>query len=164
MVPIYLLSIVLANLGVARFGPSAAIVVAFMLIGLDLTARDALHHQWSGRHLWRNMAILILSGSALSYIVNRESGSIALASALAFMSAAVVDTLIYSLLQTRPVIWRINISNIFSAAVDSLIFPLVAFGGIMPAIIFGQFIAKTCGGFIWGVALAPLNIWRNPNR
>ena len=53
MIILYLVAIILANLSVAHFGPSVAVVNAFLFIGLDLTARDALHERWHGRHLAR---------------------------------------------------------------------------------------------------------------
>ena len=86
----YLAAIVAANLTVAYFGPAISILNAFLFIGLDLTARDALHEQWNGRHLVRNMALLIASGSLLSWFLNHDAGQIALASFLAFVAAASV--------------------------------------------------------------------------
>ena len=49
---------------------------------------------------------------------------------------------------------KVNGSNIFSAAADSLIFPTIAFGGFMPLIVLGQFAAKVCGGFLWTWAIS----------
>jgi len=147
----YLAAIVLANLTVARFGPSSAVVVAFLFIGLDLTARDRLHDAWRGNRLFTKMAILIATGSILSYSLNRDAGQIALASFMAFAAAAIVDTIVYQLLGGYPRWLRINGSNIPSAAVDSIIFPIIAFGGFPWAIILGQFLAKTLGGFFWSL-------------
>ena len=67
---LYLVAIVLANLSVAHFGPSAAVVNAFIFIGLDLTTRDELHERWHGRNLWLKMACLIAAGSLLSWFLN----------------------------------------------------------------------------------------------
>lgn len=88
---LYLLAIVLANISVARFGPSVAIVNAFLFIGLDLTARDKLHETWRGNGLLWKMAMLIAAGSVLSWVLNRNAGPIALASFVAFAAAASVD-------------------------------------------------------------------------
>lgn len=106
------------------------------------------------------MAILIAAGSVLSYILNRDAGQIALASFVAFAAAALVDTITYHLLRERARIVRMNGSNIPAAAVDSVVFPALAFGfpllfGIMAA----QFIAKVTGGFLWS-----LLITRNSER
>jgi hypothetical protein len=51
MIILYLAAIVAANLSVAHFGPSVAVLNAFLFIGLDLTTRDALHERWRGRNL-----------------------------------------------------------------------------------------------------------------
>ena len=44
---------------------------------------------------------------------------------------------------------RANGSNLAGAAVDSLVFPTLAFGALMPHIVALQFIAKVSGGAIW---------------
>ncbi len=145
----YLTAIVLANLTVAWFGPQMTIVNAFLFIGLDLTSRDKLHDAWRGNHLWLKMGALIAAGSAISWILNRDAGRIALASLVAFACAAIVDTIAYQLLHNRPWWQRVNGSNVLSAAVDSVIFPTLAFGALLPWIVLGQFAAKVTGGLIW---------------
>lgn len=148
-ISMYLLAAVLANLSVAYFGPSSTIVNAFLFIGLDLTSRDKLHDAWGGRWLWPKMFALIAAGSAISWILNKDAGSIALASLLAFAGAGFVDAIVYQFLHDKPWIVKVNGSNVFSALADSLIFPTVAFGGFLPMIVLGQFVAKVSGGFIW---------------
>lgn len=153
-VGLYLFAIVAANLTIAAFGPAWSIVNAFLFIGMDLTARDRLHDAWHGRGLWRKMALLVATGSLLSYALNRNAGQIALASFVAFGLAGIADTVVYSLLRRRTYMQRVNGSNLVSAAVDSLVFPTLAFGGIMPWITLGQFAAKIGGGFVWSVVLS----------
>lgn len=152
-VTLYLSAIVLANLTVAAFGPSMMIVNAFLFIGLDLTARDRLHDTWHGRGLLPKMAALIAAGSLLSWLLNRNAGQIALASFVAFAAAATVDALVYQLLGRYPRWMRVNGSNVLSAAVDSLVFPTLAFGAFLWPIVLGQFLAKTLGGFVWSLVL-----------
>ena len=149
----YLVAIVAANLLVARFGPAVVVVNAFLFIGLDLTARDHLHDAWRGRGLWRKMAVLIAAGSLLSWVLNRGAGQIALASFVAFALAGVADAVIYHWLGDRARLVRVNGSNMVSAAVDSLIFPTLAFGALMPGVVLGQFAAKVGGGFVWSLVL-----------
>jgi uncharacterized PurR-regulated membrane protein YhhQ (DUF165 family) len=48
---------------------------------------------------------------------------------------------------------RSNISNVAGAAVDSLVFPTIAFGVLMPHIVAMQFFAKIAGGFIWSLLI-----------
>jgi len=149
----YLVAVVAANLTVAMWGPSMTIVNAFLFIGLDLTSRDKLHDAWHGNGLVWKMAALIATGSALSWLLNRDAGQIALASFVAFACAAVVDTVAYHLLRHRVWWQRVNGSNVLSAAVDSVIFPTLAFGALLPLIVLGQFAAKVAGGAVWSAVL-----------
>ena len=149
-VVMYLSAIVLANLTVVWFGPSWSIVNALLFIGLDLTARDHLHELWRGNRLMTKMAALIAAGSLLSWFLNRDAGQIALASFVAFALAAVVDSLIYHQLYKRSRWIRVNGSNIASALVDSIAFPLIAFGWPpLLLVMLGQFVAKVFGGALW---------------
>jgi len=151
---LYLLAIVAANLITARFGPAASVFNALAFIGLDLTCRDGLHDAWRGRRLVGKMGALILAGSVISWALNRAAGQIAVASFSAFACANVVDAMIYHLLVKRGRLVRVNGSNVFSAAVDSLIFPVLAFGWPpILAVCAGQFAAKVGGGFIWYLIL-----------
>jgi uncharacterized PurR-regulated membrane protein YhhQ (DUF165 family) len=43
----------------------------------------------------------------------------------------------------------VNGSNVLSAAVDSVLFPTIAFGALLPVIVLGQFAAKVLGGAVW---------------
>lgn len=158
LIALYLIAIVIANLSVTQFGPSVTILNAFLFIGLDLTTRDYLHDRWQGRGLWLKMLALIAAGSLLSYALNVNAGPIALASFVAFAGAGAADTLMYWLLGDRAKLVKINGSNVVSAAVDSLIFPILAFGfPILWWVVFGQFAAKVAGGFIWSLVLSRLS-------
>lgn len=149
----YLAAIVAANLSVTHFGPSAAILNSFLFIGLDLTCRDRLHELWRGRQLWPRMAALIAAGSLISYALNRDAGPIAVASFVAFASAGVADAFVYHLLRRQDWLIRANGSNLVSAAIDSAVFPTIAFRQLLPLVIFGQFLAKTLGGAGWALIL-----------
>jgi uncharacterized PurR-regulated membrane protein YhhQ (DUF165 family) len=150
------MAIIGANLSTAIFGPEWSIVNAFLFIGFSLTTRDALHDAWHHKHLIIKMTILILAGSVISWLVDRSSGKIALASMAAFGISATVDGIAYHLARSLSRKVRINLSNIASAFIDSIIFPLIAFGGIMPLIMIGQFLAKICGGFMWSCVIVYL--------
>jgi queuosine precursor transporter len=154
LISLYLVAIVLANLTVATFGPSWSVLNAFLFIGLDLTTRDSLHERWHGRHLWRNMAALILAGSVLSAVLNWQAAQIAAASCVAFAGAGAADALVYAALGSRARLVKVNGSNVVSAAVDSVLFPALAFGfPLMIGVMVGQFVAKVAGGFIWSLIL-----------
>lgn len=153
IVALYLTSIVLANVTVALWGPGVSIVNAFVFIGIDLVARDRLHDAWRGRHLWPRMLLLIAAGSLLSYGLNRNSGPIALASFAAFLCASLADAVVYHGLRHSRWLVRANGSNVLSAAVDSVVFPTVAWGTFLPWIVVGQWLAKVVGGAVWSLLL-----------
>ncbi len=151
---LYLVSILSANLIITEFGPSASIITAFVLIGLDLTVRDSLHDAWKNSGLWWKMTLLIATGSALSWILNRDAGPIALASFLAFAAAGIADTITYHFLGHRTKLLRVNGSNVVSSAVDSAVFPALAFGfPLLWIVMLAQFAAKVLGGGLWSLAL-----------
>lgn len=153
-VVIYLVAIVLANITTTIFGANWSIVNAFLFIGLDITCRDKLHEQWKNNNLFWNMLILILSGSLLSYLLNSNAGIIAIASFTAFLLANFADVFIYQKLINKSKLIKINGSNVGSAIVDSLVFPTIAFGGILWIITLGQFLAKVLGGYVWSLVIA----------
>lgn len=153
---IYILTLVVANMAVAYFGPGSTPVVAFVLIGLDLTLRDRLHDQWQGRQLWSRMLALITTAGLLSYLFNPTSGPIAIASVVAFGLASLSDAAAYHLLAGRSWSVRANGSNVVGAAVDSLVFPLMAFGAALPSIVLAQWVAKVVGGMLWALVIAKI--------
>lgn len=141
---VYALAMTIANLSVATFGPAVTPINAFVLIGLDLALRDWLHVRLK---VWQ-MGTLIVSTGVLTYFLNPAAGMIAIASAAAFTSAAVVDWSVFAKLRGSW-LFRANGSNVAGAAVDSLLFPTIAFGALMPHIVLAQFVAKVAGGAIW---------------
>jgi hypothetical protein len=146
---IYLIAIVAANMIITKYGPSMSIVTAFIFIGLDLTSRDHLHETWKGEKLFLKMGLLIGTGSIISWFINRSSGQIALASFLSFAVSGGIDSIVYHILKNKTRFIKINGSNVFGSAFDSVLFPTIAFGVFMPIIILGQFFAKVFGGIIW---------------
>lgn len=140
---VWISAIVIANLNIAAFGPAISVVNAFFLIGLSITTRDLLHEMWDGRGLRWKMLLLISIGGLISYLTQPAVGRIALASVFAFSVTGLVDSIVYH--RTRS----INKSNAVSSAFDSVLFPVLAFGGFPIWIILGQYIAKVAGGAIW---------------
>jgi len=152
-VVVYLVAIVAANLTVNHFGPSASIFIAFLFIGLDLSIRDQLHDSWQNDKLIIKMLALIVSGSVITILLNLEAMQIAVASATAFGVAAIGDAVVYHYLRKRIFLVRANGSNVAGAGLDSLIFPTIAFGGLMPWIVLGQFVAKVLGGLLFSLII-----------
>lgn len=145
----YAAAMTLANLSVALFGPSSTPINAFLLIGLDLALRDWLQVRLK---FWQMGALIAVTG-LLTFTLNPAAGQIAIASAVAFSVAALVDWSAFSVLRGSW-LFRANGSNVAGAAVDSLIFPTLAFGALMPHVVLAQFIAKIAGGAVWAWALA----------
>lgn len=148
----YLAAIVAANLITTEFGPEASIYNAFFLIGLTLVVRDVAHDAWED-HRALKMAALIATGALLSYLVNTDAARIAVASCVAFAAAETADALLYHAARRLPWLERSNLSNLLGAAVDSIVFPWIAFNGFMWAITFGQFSAKVAGGVLFSLLL-----------
>lgn len=144
----YAAAMTLANLSVAAWGPAVTPINAFVLIGLDLALRDWLHV----RMRWWQMLGLIAATGLLTYWLNPAAGKIAVASACAFTAAALVDWAAFARLRGSWLV-RANGSNVAGAAVDSLVFPTLAFGAFMPHIVAMQFAAKVAGGAIWACLL-----------
>jgi uncharacterized PurR-regulated membrane protein YhhQ (DUF165 family) len=140
----YVCAMLLANLLVFKFGPAISPVLAFFLIGFDLSMRDWLHVRLRA---WQMLSLIATSG-ALTYLLNPGASKIAIASAVAFTCAAVVDWSVFSAMRGSW-IRRSSASNVAGAAVDSLVFPALAFGVFMPHIVVMQFAAKVGGGLVW---------------
>jgi len=77
--------------------------------------------------------------------------------------AALVDWAVF-VKTTGSWIKRANISNTVGAAVDSLLFPTIAFGVLMPEIIALQFVAKVAGGAIWSFVLMYRSVPKAPEE
>jgi queuosine precursor transporter len=150
---LFLVAIIAANLSASYFGPVASIANAFFFIGFNITCRDKLHDSWHNNNLILKMALLILTGSVISYCINASAGRIAIASFIAFALASVADTIVYGILFKRARIVKINTSNMASSLVDSVAFSTIAFGSFMPLIVAGQFVTKMFGGFLWSLIL-----------
>lgn len=148
----YVAAMVTANLLVWWLGPWFSPINSFFLIGFDLTLRDVMHERYTR---WQ-LAGVICVGGILTWLLNPSAAQIAIASASAFVTAAIVDSLTYEWLRRHHWFVRSNGSNVVGAAVDSVLFPTIAFGVFLPHIIALQFLAKVGGGAIWSVILRPL--------
>lgn len=145
----YIIALCIANYLVFIFGPWWSIINSFILIGFDFIVRDKLHEKLG----FIKISLIVLVAAILSYILNPAGGIIAIASGISFLAASLTDGFIYQLLIKRRWIVKSNISNTGASAVDSLLFPAIAFGAFLPWIVFGQFITKVFGGAIWSFLL-----------
>ena len=148
----YAFAMTAANLLIVKFGVWMSPLNSFLLIGLTLVLRDWLHIRLK---TWQ-MALLITASGTITYLLNPAAAQIAIASSVAFTLAALVDWVIFAKAKGT---WfkRSNVSNVAGAAVDSVAFPTIAFGVLMPEIVLAQFAAKIVGGYIWSLALRSKN-------
>lgn len=153
----YMLSIVLANLTVAKFGlvtwfnflvfPAGAI-----FIGLTFSLRDFVQREWGHRDVWYFMiattVITVIMGVVLSHLPI-PLWKVALASGVAFIVSEAIDWAVYYFLK-KDIIWRICISNIFSVPIDSILFVGIAFGtfSFLAPPVWGQSIVKYISGLL----------------
>jgi len=156
VIVLYLSSVILANLLTALLGPWMSVVNAAAFIGLDIVLRDYLHDSWKGRGLAPKMLCLISIGSFLSFVIQPQAGWIGLASLTAFFLAGITDTIFYNWALEKKWNWmaRSNFSNILSSAVDSVVFPTMAFGTLLWEIVLLQFTLKFVGGILWSGILS----------
>ena len=152
MVPIailiYIAALCCANLLAHHFGPSATPWIALTLVGLDLSIRDWLNvviPRWG-------MAILIPAAGLIAFAFDPSVRFIALASVVAFVISEWVE---WGCFQAAEGSWfkRAVKANTAAAAVDSLIFPALAFHAFLPWISLAQFLAKTVGSTVWAYGL-----------
>lgn len=156
-VVIFLLSVITANIILSLLTPSvglwASVVTAFLFIGINISIRDKIHEDWYKHNLRLKMSILIIVGSVLTYIINPSSKSVAMASGVSFLVSGIVDFIIYQLLYHTDKSIKVNVSNIGSSIVDSILFPTLAFGNFNVLVILGQFLVKVFGGYVWSLFL-----------
>lgn len=146
----FLAAIVTANLLVQAYGQPALVVTSTVLIPFDLVTRDVLHERWRSSYLALRMAALIAAGSVLTAIVTAGGASrVAVASTVAFATAATVNAVAYWALDRRKRLVKMNVSNAAAAVADSVVFPLVAFGAADPFLSALQASGKFFGGLFW---------------
>ncbi|WP_020677634.1 VUT family protein [Geopsychrobacter electrodiphilus] len=133
----YLGSIILANILVHTLGIVTVLGVTFpagaVAVGLTFSARDFVQDRYGKFGCWGWMLV----ASGITFAFNQQ---LALASVCAFGVAETSDWLIYS--GTRGSFEkRMILSNLISTPLDSLVFVLLAFGPLWPAI-WGQALIK----------------------
>lgn len=151
---LYLVFVATANVIIGMYGKTATIWVALIFIGPVFTLRDAIHENSPPGTVTRRIFLLILGGGMLSWLLTPAAGRVAFASMLAFLLSESIDALVYIAAHRYSWTVKSNVSNSVGALVDSLVFPLVAFGAFLPGIIAGQLAAKVVGGFIWVLVIS----------
>jgi len=140
---LYLLSIILGNYFVIRFGiidfAGLTFPAGVVFVGLTFSFRDFVQRQWGDLYCW----IWMIIATIITFFFNRQ---IAIASVSAFLISEAVDWVFFKYLK-YPFRKRIYISNLFSCPLDSMIFVTIAFGWVWPAI-WGQALIKYLSGLL----------------
>ena len=134
--------------------------VGTLIFGVTFTQRDRVHRY--GRKAVYGMILVAAIGMVLESLFLGVEWRIILGSFIAIVLSEAADTEIYHQLLHRSWLQRVAGSNLVSIPLDSLLFNLIAFGGVfapamLTAIIFGEIVAKFTTG-----ALAAL--WRAPQK
>lgn len=143
MISVYVTMFLIANVLVSVFGPAITPINALFLIAGDMVLRDRI--QYESGVAWSISACVIAGLATIAIAPGSEM--IAVASALSVMLAGSASALAFKL-KSGGFFSKAMPANISAAAVDSLAFPLIAFGSIMPGVTLAQFAAKTIGATI----------------
>ena len=122
------------------WAPSAVLVA-----GLALVLRDVVHAEWGPV----KAAGLIVLGAILSFYV--ASPQLAVASAVAFLVAEMVDFGVYAPIYRRWPARAVLLSGLAGATVDSVLFLSLAFGDL-------SFLPAQLVGKMWASVLAAIAI------
>lgn len=146
---VYVLLILISNWSAGKFGPIITPLNAFLFIGADLALRDYLQCRMDRTEMF----VVLLIASTATYVLNTAPVMIALASCAAFAVSQIVDYVVFT---KSGGSWfsRANKSNVAGAAVDSVVFPTIAFGEILPVIVLSQLICKVLGGILFSFLLS----------
>lgn len=142
---IYFAAISLANLIIWASGawaPLVSLACAFVLVGLDMSIKDALQERWGVS--WR-LFLVIVGGGAASLLVP-GSARICGASVAAFVVSAFVDVAVFAAFVRSPK--RYIISNTASALVDSSLFLWLGLG-VFGWPVLAQTLSKVLGAAFW---------------
>lgn len=151
---IYVLATLGANYTAAWFIPFplfGQVAVGTFIFGVTFTQRDRLH---SAGRLWVYVAIAIaaLANVFMSALLDVPL-RIILASFLTILLAETADTEVYQRLLRYPWLVRVAGSNAVSVPLDTLLFTVIAFAGVLPtweivSLLFGETITKYAIGAI----------------
>lgn len=139
----YLGSILLANALVSHFGIVTQFGLTFpagaYAIGATFTARDLMQRKYGKWNCW----VWMLTASILTGLF---APKIAFASVSAFLFSEFIDWAVYTF-SRGSFEKRVVLSNLIGTPFDSIVFVLLAFGPVWPAMI-GQTVIKIATGIL----------------
>ncbi len=172
---LYILSIIAANLTVDQFLelPFGILVsVGSLFFGATFTLRDYMHQHHGRRYVYSMIGLALVCNVAVAAWVGTPMRFI-VAGFLAIAVSEFADTEVYQRLRERNWYVRVLASNTVSIPLDSTVFTVLAFAGIMSigqmaGIIIGDIIVKgSIGALLALVRDTPLYrrlVFSNPAR
>lgn len=143
MTSLLILMYAVANLAVVTFGVWITPFNALVIIGAEIVIRDRIQYKYGFAY----SIFSCLAAGVVTVLITPSSLKIAIASVASIVIAGIVAGIAFKLREGS--FYKKSFSaNIFAAAADSLVFPLVAFGAFMPYVTMAQFCAKTLGASI----------------
>lgn len=165
---IYIAAVLAANYTATWFIPLPVfgmVSVGTLIFGITFTQRDRVHRY--GRKAVYGMIMAAAVGMVFESFFLGVAWRIILASFIAIVLSEAADTEIYHKLLHRSWLQRVTGSNIVSIPLDSLLFNLIAFGGVfepsmLAAIIFGEIVTKFTTGTLAALWRAPQQVENAP--
>lgn len=164
---IYILATLGANYTAAWFIPFPVfgqVAVGTFIFGITFTQRDKLHG--AGRKwVYGTIAIAALANVVMCAVL-AVPFRIIVASFLAIMLAESADTEIYQKLLGYPWLARVAGSNAVSVPLDTILFTLVAFAGVLStadilSLLFGEIMTKYGIGMIFALWHEGRFVWQH---
>lgn len=151
---IYILAVLSANYTAIWFIPLpifGIVALGTLLFGVTFTARDYVH-QLGRPKVYVMISIAVMSSAGLAWI-GATPWRVVIASAIAIGLSETVDTEVYQKLLGRAWLARVSGSNLVSIPLDTVLFNLLAFGGVFTgpvliSIMVGEVVIKFLVGSI----------------
>jgi uncharacterized PurR-regulated membrane protein YhhQ (DUF165 family) len=145
---IYIAAVLAANYTATWFIPLpifGLVAVGTLLFGATFTARDYVHRLGRPR-VYAMIVIAAMSSAGLAWL-GSTPWRVVFASVVAIVLSEAADTEVYQKLLARPWLLRVTGSNLVSIPLDTVMFNLVAFGGVfswlvLVSIMAGEIIVK----------------------
>jgi uncharacterized PurR-regulated membrane protein YhhQ (DUF165 family) len=159
---IYILAVLSANYTATWFIPLPVfglVALGTLLFGATFTARDYVHSLGRPR-VYVMIFIAALSSAGLAWL-GATPWRVVIASVIAIVLSETADTEVFQKLRKRPWIMRVTGSNLVSIPLDTILFNILAFGGVFSALVLvplmiGEIVVKFAVGglvallrFVW---------------
>lgn len=182
---VYLLAVLGANLTATLFVPFPVfgqVAIGTFIFGLTFTQRDRMHARGRGfvyavialsallslalllsvRYLWGAHAAELLRAAGQAWLAGgleelaRSGPRVFAASVIAILLAESADTEVFHRLRKRSWMLKVLSSNAVGIPLDSILFNLIAFGGVfapllLVQIIFGEIVVKFAVSFVYAL-------------